>query len=859
MKNVLHNNQSNSHKWESRRSLPSEQLTGSACRRFDMVIEGLMIGLLAFMPLALGAAQAWSEQVVVALTGSMVLCLTLKLTLCKNCQAVWSWAYLPLVLFLILVSLQLVPLPAPIVQAVSPSTAALKTELLSDLPNAPTILDSMTISFYPLATRHGLCLLLAATGVFVVVVNVYRSPGQIKRLLGIVVFIGAGVALLALAQNLWGNGKIYQLIPTWNGKACSGPFINHSHYGQFMNLSIGAAFGLLLIKLHEHFQNREVTLPAVAARLGQSNMFFVWYLSAFIIVGGATIFVSLTRGGMLSLLAAGAFTALVITSSRHLKSQTWIMAMMAVGVFVCVLYIGFEAVHERLADLGTPASYENRWEIIENSLPLTAKFALLGTGLGTFEYVYPMYDVSTNPKVAVYAENEYLQMLTETGLIGFHLLAIFAVIIGYAYYRCLKRTNPADHLSSGINHGLAVRVAAFGLGFGLLAVMIHSFSDFGQHLPANACLSAIFCGLLINISPSGITKKQTAPVAVSERIRVLRLAVLLMVAGVCAWALFETNQARRAENHWNHARQIEKTLEQKQGKKGGSTEYSRLIAQAAAAVRYQPDNIKYRYELNGYIQQMRQRDYNENKTDDYKKSVREIVADLHQARALCPTFGIVYCLIGQLEKYILDEPAGAKHIRLGYTLAPNNTTVCYAAGLLDIQEGELTASLKKFHRYLKLGGSFRDVADIFVKQLNRPECMVSLAGDDARLLISAANILRREKKYDNLSKTIHNNAVELLRKQCDQPCVSATTLALLAQTYYKQKKYDLSIEYFRRALALDYGRVQWRLLLARMLSETKQVPQAVHEARICLRLQPKMAGAKKLLADLSIMPDALAN
>ena len=137
--------------------------------------------------------------------------------------------------------------------------------------------------------------------------------------------------------------------------------------------------------------------------------------------------------------------------------------------------------------------------------------------------------------------------------------------------------------------------------------------------------------------------------------------------------------------------------------------------------------------------------------------------------------------------------------------------------------------------------------------------MVSLAGDDARLLISAANILRREKKYDNLSKTIHNNAVELLKNQCDQPCVPAKTLALLAQTYYKQKKYDLSIEYFRRALALDYGRVQWRLLLAQMLSETKQVPQAVHEARICLRLQPKMAGAKKLLAELSIMPDALAN
>lgn len=41
----------------------------TAFSRFDTVIEWLMIALLAFMPLAFGAVSAWSEQVVIILTG----------------------------------------------------------------------------------------------------------------------------------------------------------------------------------------------------------------------------------------------------------------------------------------------------------------------------------------------------------------------------------------------------------------------------------------------------------------------------------------------------------------------------------------------------------------------------------------------------------------------------------------------------------------------------------------------------------------------------------------------------------------------------------------------------------------------
>lgn len=116
---------------------------------------------------------------------------------------------MPVGVFLLVATLQLVPLPVGLVSFISPNTAAVKTELLSDLPNADTLLKSMTFSFYPNATKHDLRLALAVAAVFVVVLNVFRRPDQIKRPLMVIALIGGIIALIALAQNLLGNGKIY--------------------------------------------------------------------------------------------------------------------------------------------------------------------------------------------------------------------------------------------------------------------------------------------------------------------------------------------------------------------------------------------------------------------------------------------------------------------------------------------------------------------------------------------------------------------------------------------------------------------------------------------------------------------------
>src|SRR3972149_744728 len=271
---------------------------------FDILIEWLLTALLAFMPLAFGVVYAWSEEVVIVVVGVIVFCFLLKLILHCHQGTTWTWAYIPLGIFLLIPLFQLLPLPASFVGIISPGTAALKKELLSDLPSTNTILKSMTLSFYPNATRHSLRLALAVAAVFIVVLNNFQRPVQIKRLLMTIAIIGGIIAALTLAQNLFGNGKIYWFVYSKHCKGYSGPFVNHSNYGQFMNLSIGAALGVLLVKLHEDFQKKKITTPVVFEYLSSSRAHSFWLLVIVIGLGSASVFISLTRGGMVSLLTA---------------------------------------------------------------------------------------------------------------------------------------------------------------------------------------------------------------------------------------------------------------------------------------------------------------------------------------------------------------------------------------------------------------------------------------------------------------------------------------------------------------------------------------------------------------------------
>ncbi len=824
-------------------------ISNASVNKFDRVIEWLLISLLVFMPLAFGAVEAWSEQIVITLAAAITVCFLLKLIFEEHTRIVLSWAYVPIALFIIVGVFQIIPLPAGFVSAISQNTAATKRELLGDLPNSEAILKYMTLSFYPNATKHNLRMVFSVAAVFFVVVNVYRRPVQIKRLLAAIAIIGGSIALLALAQDLLGNGRIYWKIPTGSDPAFSGTFVNHSHYGQFMNLSIGATLGLVFVRIREAFARKKVTAAAVFEYIGSPEAKPMWLLFAMIILGAATIFVSLTRGGMVSMLVAAGFVTLVLSSRQSMKGRGWIMALVALGAFICVLYVGFDAVYDRLASLrDLRQAQSGRLQILKDISLAWTKFPVFGTGLGTHEVVYPMFDRSTTAALAAYAENEYAQATEETGLMGLASLAIFGIFVCIYYIRNIRSSS------------IPIRSAAYGLGFGLMAILIHSLSDFGQHLPANAFLSAIFCALLLvlfRLGPVSDPKVKTyEPVTGS---RYIRIAMLLFVSGIFVWAIWGANNARLAEAQWKKTLAVEQSMAEENWQ-ASNEKYASLISYAAAAADYQQENVKYRHWLNVYRWESISRTVDPNTgeviiPEQALEIVRRIVDELHKARLLCPTYGATYCVVGQLERFTLNNPNGAEYIRKGFQLAPCDPTACFVAGLLDVEEQKIDDSFDKFNRAIELDGSlFQGVADIYINHVNRPDLAVAVAGNSAGNLSYVANVLAETQEHAHIVEQAQAQIVELLKMKCSGPDVTASALASLANIFRKGQDSEAAIEHYRRALYLEYGQVQWRYSLARLLAETNRVPEAIHEARICLRLSPQFKAAETLIEELSVLP-----
>ena len=131
---------------------------------------------------------------------------------------------------------------------------------------------------------------------------------------------------------------------------------------------------------------------------------------------------------------------------------------------------------------------------------------------------------------------------------------------------------------------------------------------------------------------------------------------------------------------------------------------------------------------------------------------------------------------------------------------------------------------------------------------------MAIAGDNSWRLSQIANTLADMQEHENIVEKAQARVLELLRETCSGPDVTASALASLANICRKEQDNEEAIKHYRRALSMEYSQVQWRYTLARLFAETGRVPEAIHEARICLRLSPQFKPAERLIAELSILP-----
>lgn len=199
------------------------------------------------------------------------------------------------------------------------------------------------------------------------------------------------------------------------------------------------------------------------ARRPFSYLLVVAFLLVFLFAVGSRAGMSISLG--ISLFALFWFFAK--DTSPYLKLIILALALAGLG-YVAYSLQGFSSLE---GDLRT-GFFRNTWTAIQD-------FWLFGSGLGTFQMVYPLYEPSEEiiHLYANQAHNDYLQILLETGIFGIALVGMFygLALLAFSHSKLSQAAMIsilAIALHSIVDYPL--RTMAVGIVFAYLAALVFS-------------------------------------------------------------------------------------------------------------------------------------------------------------------------------------------------------------------------------------------------------------------------------------------------------------------------------------------------------------------------------------------------
>jgi len=286
----------------------------------------------------------------------------------------------------------------------------------------------------------------------------YQSSAKI--LVWALTLFGFVLALFGIIQDLTFNGKIYWLRTLHDSGAPFGPYVNHDHYAGLMEMLAPIVIVFSLSSLVSGGKRAVVALAGV--------------------IMAGSIVLSQSRAGTAAFLGEMILLlALLLGRQRNGRVAATLGG-------VCLMVLAF------VAWVGTPALWHHfselqdwmRLAIIKDGLQMFRQKPMLGWGLGTFTTVYPKFRSFYTDLFVNAAHNDYLQVLVETGLIGFGAVVWFILAI---YRAGLRNVDGWSH-----NWSRALGLSAL---VGCTGLLIHSAFDFNLQIPANACIFYFLCAV----------------------------------------------------------------------------------------------------------------------------------------------------------------------------------------------------------------------------------------------------------------------------------------------------------------------------------------------------------------------------
>jgi tetratricopeptide (TPR) repeat protein len=434
-------------------------------------------------------------------------------------------------------------------------------------------------------------------------------------------------------------------------------------------------------------------------------------------------------------------------------------------------------------------------------------------------------------------------------------LTLLAIALTFRYgYQAVRRH---EHSSSG---GLAVGAL---LAFSTLA--IHSFGEFGVHVPSIAVLSAVLGAHLCALGSPAATEPAanlTDRTGVGEY--TLRLGGLAPVASavvllLLGWALLAQEWVQaRVQVCWRAAWKAAEDGEQPDSR-------DRQLAYLTLAADMAPAHARLlvelaRAHLDLYEEESERLDTAAESDDGSQEEALARLEREHlipalshylQARGACPLMGQPHVRIAANIDSFERADLRTTYLDRAKLLVPWDPELWYICGVQELLDGQQSRAWASWRRSLDLSDRyFQQIVDGSVTMLKDEDLLEQVLPDRPELLVRAATHLH--------PKAEQSQKRDPFLKKAQLVWQSVPPERLDAQQWYFKALIDRNlgnwqeaVSAYEHALALGPSEVDWRYELAELHYQREDVDSAHRELVTILRQRPEHSPAQALYGIVS--------
>ena len=345
------------------------------------------------------------------------------------------------------------------------------------------------LSLDPDASLRGLMHFMAYAVVFWVSFQLTQSPERAWKAIGILGWMGTAYALYGIIVYVSGN-KWILFYPKWAyADSLTSSFVNRNSYATFAGLTLLCALASWMrhfkpfFELKYPFRSKVVLIiEEMVAKAGFKTFAVLSIAMALLLTA--------SRGGVSSSAVGLIVLGLLYLRRRKMGVKQWgVLTIASIASAVIIFSASGNHLSKRLPNEQIDSSFDVRYEIYQTTWDAIMVSPWKGTGLGTFEDVFPAFRAADTGTLVHWdkAHNTYLENALELGLPAALLLN---AVIALVSIQCLR---------GALNRKRDRLIPALGVAATVL-VGLHSLVDFSLQIPAVTILYACMMGVAVSQS-----------------------------------------------------------------------------------------------------------------------------------------------------------------------------------------------------------------------------------------------------------------------------------------------------------------------------------------------------------------------